>query len=766
MNKLSCICLTAGRVRHLEAAIACFLDQKCDWERELVILNTLPAQQLVLENAESHGVRIFNLEKRPSSLGEARNEAIRLSDGTHLVTWDDDDLYAPWYLQSYACRFKEGVEWVWLDKNFYSESNQIKKIGQGMANTVAFTKAAWTKAGGYSGLSVGEDRDFVGRLTRVSNGIRATLKTEEVGYLYCWGNGVYHVSGMGDDNGKRMTAWERARIHLEQQIQRRTIKTGRIVLNPSITVKPAERIAQFLGTQPAQLSGGGVCIVLLGRYGDIINALPMARLIAERYGPPAFMVSREFADVLEGVSYVTPHPVDLKYGELGRAMQLANSLFPVVLRAQVWGISHNQERQTDSYNRESWRQCGMLREFDDPRLFPDFDRRDLAREKAILAKLWDGRPLLLTKLVGGLSSPFAQAQEVATLLQSEFGESCKIIELTSLKASRVYDLLGLMDHAAALVSIDTSALHLATASGVPTVALVNSEPWLGTMPRCNCARRIPYKDALANVVAATREALAAPRRALPSLAAINPPQRTLFHAVERHEGPRDPRKEAAWKSWDALYAQGVVPCHYWNYARDARSIGDHRALPFLKDVLEFAMAQAADDDIIFLTNDDNVLHPQLPAVLRYHVAVHGACSSQRCEFRRRPVPPLTQPPSAFASLGDPHIGRDLFAFTKGWLTQHWDEIPDFILGASDWDLAMACYIRLEKGIITTRKSIETSIWPCELERGLVSHAQHVSRWSDPKNVNTAASQIWNRKLFRAWGDRHLPSLLFHEGNVI
>jgi hypothetical protein len=216
-----------------------------------------------------------------------------------------------------------------------------------------------------------------------------------------------------------------------------------------------------------------------------------------------------------------------------------------------------------------------------------------------------------------------------------------------------------------------------------------------------------------------------------------------------------------------LYSEkGVMPCHLWHYPRNALDIGDVRALPYLKDVLKFGMDQIGDEDIIMWTNDDNVLHPDLPEALRLHVSLFDVCTSQRCEFSQYPMPPLGRPAKEFARIGESHMGRDLFACTKRWLAGKWDELPDFILGASDFDLCLACMVRLEFGIITTRKNIENSMHPAEMARGYVSHQYHPPKWLDPANVDTAPSQIHNRKLFREWARNRLPDLKFSPNNVI
>ena len=555
----------------------------------------------------------------------------------------------------------------------------------------------------------------------------------------------------------------------EWRLKQRKVPTGDIHLKPAWAHDYVEMANAHTRTEPLKRKSD-VCLVELGRYGDIINILPVARLIAERWGKPAFLINREFASILDGVSYVTPHIYENNYGEINKAIELAKKTYPCVINAQIWGAGFNPVRQCPAYNLESWRMAGFESAFHNPALLPVFDRRNLAQEEAIFKKLSDGRPMLLLKAHGALSAPYASGAKLEELMRQRFEPDYQVVELGSLKTERIYDLIGVMDRAALLVTIDTMSLHLAAASDVPVVALVNHDPWVSSIPRCNCVAKINYSEANPNpekVIPLVEQALqSAARRPLPSVPAINPTVRKLFHAVERHEERRDPRKEEAWQSWDLLYDQGVVPCHYWKYERDARGIGDKRALPYLKDVLKFAMNQAGDDDIIFWTNDDVVLHPDLPAVLKIHVAVYGACSSQRCEFRARRMPDLKGMPSVFAEQGGKHMGRDLLAFTKAWLVKRWDELPDFILGASDFDNAISSLIRLEKGIVTTRRNLEESIFPAELHRGLVSHIAHPSVWSQPHVANSAPSQLLNRRLFKEWASQNLPALIFNKQNTI
>lgn len=486
------------------------------------------------------------------------------------------------------------------------------------------------------------------------------------------------------------------------------------------------------------------------------------------------MVSREFAPLLDGVSYVDPFVVDLDNSELHRAVALATKEFPHVLVTQIWGKDWEQARLSQSYNRESWRMAGFDRYFDNFSMIPLFDRRDHAREQAIWNKLNPSKPVILANLTHSFSSPFAGGDRLLEIIRNEFGNEFDVVDLSKFKFHRIYDALGMMDRARALITIDTAHLHLAPASGIPTVALVNQAHWLGSIPRFQVQARIKYDDATRNprlVIRALRSCSGGKRSPPPVIKPViecsyRP---KIIHCAETHgKNELEPRKQQAQASWQVLYKAGVIPAHLDEsvYPRSAQAIGDIRNLPFLKDVLALGLkAAAAPEDIIFLTNDDNYLHRGLPEYLRIHVGLYDCCCSHRCEFRRAKLPQDDAAPWMFCAMSDvPHIGRDLFAFSKAWLDRHWTEMPDFILGASEWDYCLAAMIRLHFGLRTDRKSIERAEFPADIERGYVSHVSHMPFWASSNNLDSAPSQRHNRLLFRNWSRQHAPKMRFDAKN--
>lgn len=429
-----------------------------------------------------------------------------------------------------------------------------------------------------------------------------------------------------------------------------------------------------------------------------------------------------------------------------------------------------------SYNSDSWKYTGFLPAFFDFQNHPlVIDQRDAEREIRIQSFLTDkSRPTILLNVKGGISSPFGQSDALTKAINETWSNHFNILNLSDVKAQRIYDLLGLFTTASLIITTDTATLHLAAASTIPVIALVNDLPcedgveWLATIPRCNCVRRIGYSrvmDELPAIHRLVKDSTMLPRPALGQCQQYFPAHaRKIYHAFEYHEEKNEntrKRRNKALNSWNVLYGNGVIANPYPKYIRDARSIGDTRALPYLKDVIKHALDMSEPEDIVFWTNDDNVLHPQLPDMLRMFISIHDCCSSQRLDFET--IPSMEASPDEMVTKGQTHMGRDLFGATKRWWLEHWDNIGDSILAAEIWDIHLASYMRKTKGFDSTRQNLE-SIIPCvELPRGYVLHEKHQSYWTrDPKNV----SNVHNKKLFKEWANAHCHSLHFTpEGTI-
>lgn len=474
-------------------------------------------------------------------------------------------------------------------------------------------------------------------------------------------------------------------------------------------------------------------IVCLGRYGDIINALPVAYAASQRGQKPYFVVAEEFKSILDGVSYVQPKVWRGRYDEVQKCLQWLRSTHvgrPLVYQA------HNHpdiERLAPSYQMEPYRANNNLGEFGTTQLV--FDQRDLERERELMLRFTQDRP---TILVGahGLSSPFPYSGQLKKRLVDTYGDKYLVLDLEDVKAYRIYDLLGLIDEAAVLVSIDTSFLHLARASDTPVVALIN-DGWQGSVPPPQTAAVFRYSQVNENLDDVMEGV---------QLALLEPQKRRVIHVAnvfgqtERHLRAR--------ATWTKLHEMGMVGVYHQSYTRDARSIGDPRPLSYLKDILQTGLEKADYFDIIMWTNDDIALEPEILDWAKAYVGKYGACTMRRQE------------------PGDEtHLGRDTFLFTAKWLRDNWHEFPDYIIGASDFDLGVTAMIRNKRGLTTNMGNMTQDLFPADATVRYSLHERHPPAWVVP-NQHRVPSIAHNRKEFKKWASRHAPKIQFGPEGVI
>lgn len=256
-----------------------------------------------------------------------------------------------------------------------------------------------------------------------------------------------------------------------------------------------------------------VCFIHLGKWGDIIIMLPVFKAVAEQLGKPVIVaVSDYYQNIFDGVSYVEPWVMDLHWWKgVGTATKAARDagLDPIVVKwwddpngvppmtlesgknitLTVHGKPfHIAAREWDSFQSSQWRYAGFT--IQQMMAWPPvFDRRNAQRERE-LAMRWirPNMPNLLVNLSQQGSSPFKESGQVMALL---VGMGFNLIDLSRIRSERIYDLLGLYDRAAGLVTSDTATLHLAPASNIPYVAFVNNGG-SGSVPKGNCILSIRY----------------------------------------------------------------------------------------------------------------------------------------------------------------------------------------------------------------------------------------------------------------------------------
>lgn len=261
-----------------------------------------------------------------------------------------------------------------------------------------------------------------------------------------------------------------------------------------------------------------ICSITLGKSGDAMIMLPGMKAIYDATGiKPVFMIAEDFASVLDGVSYVEPWPVKLNWWRDGHiALRMAKQHFDTVLVGKFWDckgakppLKPGEPTTTlkfggrdivvslsdwQSYQLSQWTFAGFT--FQQMMDWPlVFDKRDATRE-LWMRKQWfkTQKPKLLYNLSpkGGNTSPFAYLPEIWPLMQRTLFE---LVDISVIRAHRIYDLLGLYDYAAGLLTFDSAPLHLASASNVPYIAFI-ADGGSGSIPKGNCILSVRYSDVL------------------------------------------------------------------------------------------------------------------------------------------------------------------------------------------------------------------------------------------------------------------------------
>lgn len=112
--KVSAVMCTYGRFKCVERAINCFLYQSYP-NKELIVYNTHrenPYRDIAGELLEQ-GVIFINrdidlvTEEPYTNVGAIRRDALWFATGDYVVTWDDDDVFMPWFMQQAIDRMKQ-----------------------------------------------------------------------------------------------------------------------------------------------------------------------------------------------------------------------------------------------------------------------------------------------------------------------------------------------------------------------------------------------------------------------------------------------------------------------------------------------------------------------------------------------------------------------------------------------------------------------------------------------------------------------------------
>jgi hypothetical protein len=437
-------------------------------------------------------------------------------------------------------------------------------------------------------------------------------------------------------------------------------------------------------------------ILNLGRIGDNINLLPVlySEHLAGRRS--TIVTSEKYSEIFDGVSYCDVRKYSGDPVELSHAIGLCQGLPD--LRVAQWFMHPKESKQERNYAVECYR-LGRFRDL--WRRFPCvFDRRNPEREEKLIQNI---KGPFIAVAPYGISSPFANSKQLISGLQSRFSDYT-IVDLSKVVAEKFQDLLGILDSASCLVTIDTAHLWLSNASKCPVVALLNNG-YMGSPPSTRTVASFRYKDYHTNQVCDEVEKTLLPAGQTWGI--------VHFHGNER-------RHKIARKSYEKF--DNLLDTR--NLKRTAIDLGDHRPLRMLKDMLGHALKFASGRDIIIWTNDDVEILDLAPVV--DHVRRFGAVS-----IRRDPS----------------HMGREMMAFRWDWLADRFYNFPDGVMAGPWFDLATAAWIRNHFGWRSDFDNIAKDFYPCEIPNdGIFHHPNdHESTWTP---YMTAPASLWNERLWK------------------
>jgi len=242
--------------------------------------------------------------------------------------------------------------------------------------------------------------------------------------------------------------------------------------------------------------------IQLGRFGDIILLLPALKHLADTTGiPPKLICSKDYASVLEGVSYVEPIPLPIHwYMGMPRAREYAQNNFGgarvLQCHGHQWGI-----------DLKKWPNF-MISMIDRTRvplsLFQTlplvFDQRNKAREQAAIPKVRD-KPYILVNTLG-VSSPFPHGKKIFSALR-HLTHRVVLVDMARIRCHRIFDLLGPMDKALGTITADTATLHLSHGCPRPYIALT-VDGWCSSTPRGNCQLEVKYSQFMGSLAVIVR----------------------------------------------------------------------------------------------------------------------------------------------------------------------------------------------------------------------------------------------------------------------
>ena len=303
-------------------------------------------------------------------------------------------------------------------------------------------------------------------------------------------------------------------------------KAGYRVTNPSKSIVAIHHHAVAHRTKKEELPGpvleippcflNRVAIVQLGRLGDILSVLPIAKDLKEKGFGVDWYVNPEFLPIFEYVSYVNPInclgevndlPNTLKFVEkLGYTQVLCTQVYnnpeplvkqgPKVIAKIAEAIPHgkaiawaDRKHKHDNFQLEQWARAGYEGRIHDFPLI--FDSRDYGQESWTTVRcIPEGDKPIISYCLEATSSPYPDAGALEQWIKRTFTDY-RLINIGRRLEKPQY-ILPLLEASRCLITVDTFALHAGYATQTPTIAIMPGG-FVSAEPRKHWMAKLDYK---------------------------------------------------------------------------------------------------------------------------------------------------------------------------------------------------------------------------------------------------------------------------------
>jgi hypothetical protein len=212
----------------------------------------------------------------------------------------------------------------------------------------------------------------------------------------------------------------------------------------------------------------------------LLNILPVAWLWAERmpHLKTSILALKKYAGVLQAASYVEPliwegDPYALDDALKHFGLEPGQCVVTTPLQ-RGWPTGRQDHLEDHNFAYAHWINLGEEARWDDLPLVLD---RDEERESEVVLDLQpEERTKYVVTCFSATWSPFPE--HVAAILSAVlFRTGVPVVDISNYRAGRLDHMLGLLEGAWCLITIDTAILHLAYAVKPPTIALVSDRKW-------------------------------------------------------------------------------------------------------------------------------------------------------------------------------------------------------------------------------------------------------------------------------------------------